>query len=458
MRKGLGGFGTSPFGFANQVHLQTGTEAETVLLSRKLARRQSESGAILIISIFVLAALVGLVVSLSQATRIEMRAARNFAAELQSRALADAGVYLAAVTLQNDQTPYVDSEDDDWYLLGENGAAEYELGEGTYRVQIVDACARLDVNRATRDELLMLPGMTEEIADAIIDWRDADDEPSEAGAESDVYETFPTPYRTRNGPFQSLDELLLVSRVTPSLLYGTPAGQAVEPTANTDKPWCELLTVRSNSPEVTADGQSRLDINQATIEQLLQLPVGLTQQQAQAIIARRQQTQFTSLGTLFTVAGIPTETAAQLIDYVKIGGANQSSGKININTAPEDVLTLLPDMTSDIAAAIVANRPYQSVGELLTNGVVDSQVFQRVVDRLTTKSSSFIVRSIGRLNPGGIYVAEEAMVERSGGRATVVSRREVKRWPGWVSWGWEAPSGEPTAPPATSAPVLGMSR
>jgi len=429
-----------------------------VLFPRKLARRRSESGAILIISIFVLAALIGLVVSLSQATRVEMRAARNFAAELQCRALADAGVYLAAVTLQNDQTPYVDTEDDDWYLLGENGTAEYELGEGTYRVQVVDACARLDVNRATRDELLMLPGMTEEIADAIIDWRDADDEPSEAGAESDIYEAFPSAYRTRNGPFQSLDELLLVSGVTPSLLYGTPDGKATDPTATTEKPWCELLTVRSNSQEVAADGQSRLDINQASADQLMQLPVGLTQQQAQAIVIRRQQTQFTSLGTLFTVAGIPQDTAAQLIDYVKIGGANQSTGKININTAPEDVLTLIPDITSDVAAAIVANRPYQSVGELLTNGVVEAEVFQRIVDRLTTKSSSFIVRSIGRLKPGGIYVAEEALVDRNAGQAVVVSRREVRRWPGWVSWGWEAPSGEPIAPPATSAPVLEASR
>jgi general secretion pathway protein K len=421
-------------------------------------RRNTESGAALVITIFVLAVLVALVVSISQSARVELRASRNFAAEVQCRALADAGVHLAAVTVQNDSTPYVDTLDDEWATLGENGAAEYELGNGTYRVQVVDACSLLDVNRATRDELLNLPGMTEEIADAIIDWRDADDEPSEAGAESDVYENYQVPYRAKNGPFESLDELLLVAGVTPRLLYGDSNGKALEPTQNTEKPWCELLTVRSSSPNVTAEGETRLNLNQATVQQLMQLPVGLTQQQAQAIVIRRQQTQFSSLGTLFTIAGLPQETAASLIDYVTVESGNQVNNKININTATEDVLTLLPDITPDIAAAIVANRPYQSVGELLLNGVVEAEVFQRIVDRLTTKSSSFIVKSMGRLYPGGVYVAEIATLQRSGGRVQILSRKEVKRWPGWASWGWEAPSGEPTTPPATSAPVSRLFR
>lgn len=71
-----------------------------------------------------------------------------------------------------------------------------------------------------RQALLNLPGMTDEIADAILDWIDEDDEPREVGAEADEYAEQPRPYRPRNAIPDSLDELLLVRGVTPWLLYG----------------------------------------------------------------------------------------------------------------------------------------------------------------------------------------------------------------------------------------------
>ena len=51
-------------------------------------RRNTESGAALVITIFVLAVLVALVVSISQSARVELKASRNFATEVQCRALA----------------------------------------------------------------------------------------------------------------------------------------------------------------------------------------------------------------------------------------------------------------------------------------------------------------------------------------------------------------------------------
>src|SRR5437762_3058465 len=65
------------------------------------------------------------------------------------------------------------------------------------------------------------------IAAAIADWVDPDDDPGSAsggaasGAESGDYQN----YRPKNGPLNSLDELLLVKGVTPQLLYGTDQNQ-----------------------------------------------------------------------------------------------------------------------------------------------------------------------------------------------------------------------------------------
>ncbi len=76
------------------------------------------------------------------------------------------------------------------------------------------------VENGGRQLLMALPGMTEDVADAILDWLDPDDEPREFGAELEYYTTLPTPYAPKNGPLETIEELLLVRGVTPELLFG----------------------------------------------------------------------------------------------------------------------------------------------------------------------------------------------------------------------------------------------
>ena len=55
--------------------------------------------------------------------------------------------------------------------------------------------------------------------DCIVDWVDGDDDPRANGAESSSYQG--KGFKAKNGPLNSLDELLFVQGVTPQLLYGT---------------------------------------------------------------------------------------------------------------------------------------------------------------------------------------------------------------------------------------------
>jgi DNA uptake protein ComE-like DNA-binding protein len=71
--------------------------------------------------------------------------------------------------------------------------------------------------------LMELPGMTLEIADAILDWLDADDEPRAYGCERSYYSGLNPPYAPKNGAFSSVEELLLVRGVTPQMLFGPDA-------------------------------------------------------------------------------------------------------------------------------------------------------------------------------------------------------------------------------------------
>ena len=78
-----------------------------------------------------------------------------------------------------------------------------------------DESAKLNINVATRQQLLGVPGMTPDVVDAIIDWRDEDDNVQQLGAEADYYRNRSMGYRPRNAPFKSIAELELVAGAWP---------------------------------------------------------------------------------------------------------------------------------------------------------------------------------------------------------------------------------------------------
>jgi hypothetical protein len=65
----------------------------------------------------------------------------------------------------------------------------------------------------------------DEISDAILDWRDADDLVRTNGAEADYYAGKGLPYSPANGPFKVLTELLLVKGISPGLFWGDPLSE-----------------------------------------------------------------------------------------------------------------------------------------------------------------------------------------------------------------------------------------
>lgn len=440
--------------------------------------RSDESGAALILAIFVLAILLSLVVSMAGSVRVDLKASGNYTDEVQTEAILDGAVSHAMATLQNDLDTGQDNlTEDDWATLGENGQTTFPLGDGIYQLQIIDASSRVNLNTATRDQLLLLPGMTEEIADAIIDWRDEDDTPGASGAETDTYETYPRPYQAKNAPFDTVDELMMVQGITPLLLYGDPSQTAqTEDTTNNASVLsglADLVTVRSYERNVNATGEARLNLANVTQEQLQNLTtVTVTAQQAQAVIQRRGQQQFHSVAELLDVRlpgpgggegqqpqpgqgpnAFTKEQVMQMVDLFTVAGARTLEGRVNVNTASLDVLKTLPDMTDEAANNIISRRPFASVGDLLDDAVMPEALFRTLVNRITTKSSIYIVRVRAAARPNGRVRAVEALVERTPeGIMRLLRRREVGRWPGWHSWGWGEPEETLTAAGQSAQP------
>jgi type II secretory pathway component PulK len=105
----------------------------------------------------------------------------------------------------------------------ENSDQEYDYG-------IQDESGKLNLNVASlytvsnttsTSEFSNLPtNVTQDIIDAMADWMNPEAKASTDGAETDYYNGLAEPYDAKNQPFETVDELLLVRGVTLPVLYG----------------------------------------------------------------------------------------------------------------------------------------------------------------------------------------------------------------------------------------------
>jgi type II secretory pathway component PulK len=176
--------------------------------------------------------------------------------------------------------------------------------------------------------LMALPGMTDEIADAILDWIDRDDEPRENGAERDYYASLSPPYAPRNGPLGSMEELLLVKGVTPALLFGADLNRngvidgneqnltSIDNTDNSagylDRGWAAYLTVDSAEANVRPDGKPKINVNMDDLTELhKELLEVLDKDQADFIVAFRQGGAYTGNDSAKPVSSVQVDLTQQ---------------------------------------------------------------------------------------------------------------------------------------------------
>ncbi len=163
-----------------------------------------------------------------------------------------------------------------------------------------------DGKQSHRTRLMSLPGMSEEIADCILDWLDADNEPREFGAEAEYYESLDPPYQPTNGPMRCLQELLFVRGITREHLYGADRNRngmqdgnesdvaAIAQIDTTDnishRGWSAYLTLFSREMITQPDGSPKIDLNQNDAEQLFtELEEVFDTEWATFIVGYRQQ-------------------------------------------------------------------------------------------------------------------------------------------------------------------------
>lgn len=318
------------------------------------------------------------------------------------------------------------------------GSWRIEHDDGTdVRSGPADPQAKVNINRMTRDDLLTLDGMTEDVADSILDWVDEDDEPRELGAEVGYYSSLPSPYEPRNAPMRSLFELELVAGVDPELVRGEDwnLNGILDPNENDaevswppdnadgvlDAGWSLVVTAHSIDAGLTASGKSRLSLRGATPDALIERVPSIDLAQATVIVSfagqqgtRIEQLINTRLSTLAQQSAAQGNVAAPVrdLDSEQLRGlldeatfedtaAGPIPGRVNINTVSRDALDYVTAISPGLADVLILSRDSSATGytnlmDLLEIPAITRGRLASLARFVGVESSVYVVTVVGR--------------------------------------------------------------
>ncbi len=390
-----------------------------------------------------------------------------------------------------------------FHFVTTDGAVERRagLGDESAKLNVNALIAQDPVGNVLHDALMKLPDMTEEIADAIVDWVDADSTPRPAGTED--YAGQPTPYKCKNGPINSLEELLLVSGVTPDLLFGTDRNRngvqdGDEASLGTfTLGWSQYLTCYGREVNVDGAGTQRINLNTddaKTLSEQLTAAVGqdlsdyilyyrfsgtgeaygtglgptkvevgfgeaglrdLVQARIDSGVAptRRLTSTMTVVATQIRLPNLPAQpgqpappqrvvacpvNAADalktvlpaLLDKCTASDDYEMTPRVNVYTAPREVLACLPGLIETDVDAIVSNRPTDTTDPtaawLVTAANLSPAKFKNIEKYVCGRSGAYRVQSVGYFaQAGGPVARAEAVIEVSQNMPRIVYFRDL---------------------------------
>jgi competence ComEA-like helix-hairpin-helix protein len=361
------------------------------------------------------------VVSVLHTSRIDLMAQKNYGDRIQAHYLALAGIEKAkALIYQNarDRSRTQKNHSGELYNSPDK-FHDIAFGRGKFRVfrrgrqnegggiiyGVSDEESRLNLNTATINELTNLDQMTAYIAGAIMDWRGSGDSPATNGANGDYYLSLEPPYQPRNGPFETVRELLLVRGVTRDLLFNQdshenglipPAGDGEDDSlsgnnlfSDTDGGWAGIATVHSIDKNVSAGGQDRVNVQTADESALTGIH-GITPAIARAIVAYRGQNQLQSIADLLDVTSPNNQNQNQN------QGGNSNSGSDQDNSSQS---------SSDAQSTSNSSTPNTGSGNSGSGRkVINQDLLIDIADEVSTTDSGQDLSGIIDINTASLNV------------------------------------------------------
>ncbi len=389
-------------------------------------RRFKRSCGLVLIAVMWMIVLMTIIVTvLARTSRVDTRISLAVAEKIRCKWACRAGIETAIAVLNDDERDS-DSLDDLWANNPED-FNDIELDRCDVSVEVIDESAKLNINVASKNQLLYLPDMTEDVADSILDWRDTNDTERTYGAETPYYLNLPNPYPARNKPFKSIRELLLVRGVTEGLFYG----DYYDPDVSAENGgWINYLTCASFEKNVDADGEKRVNINKAKENELTR-KLKLRKSYAKWIIEKRGKG-FKGLADLIVkdspakpkrstqrsdnAAALDLQTIFEIADSVTLTDENYIPGKVNINTAGSTVIVALLEGDTQVASDIIDYRKtlygFSTIGELASIESMTKGMARKLIDSVTTRSDVYTIRSFASAHTTSASRHVEVIVNR----------------------------------------------
>ncbi len=248
-----------------------------------------KNGFILILTLVVISLLTIGVVGFNYWVRTKNISANNQIFDLKTLYLAKAGINYGIFVLQDDEEKKCDNLNEDWAKI-----EPFNLGEGVVTVKITDEKGKINLNKLIDEKdkkgetinkiykkilenLFTVLELETNLLPPIYDWLDSDSTPKFDGAEEDYYTNLNSPYSCKNGPLDTIGELIMIKGMSKEILYNDGNGLV------------NFLTVVDNSG-------SEININTAPLEVLE--AILNNRSLAEDIIDRREEEPFTNVAEI----------------------------------------------------------------------------------------------------------------------------------------------------------------
>ena len=258
-------------------------------------RHNGSGGSALMVVLWIVVMLSVLVSSFAIDARIETNIASYYRKRSKAEYLARSGVEVAKMLMDKSTTTKKHVSSDGVYInevekwdeearrLARGQALRgmtTELGEGQIILDIVPEPARRNINNLgssdpererNLERILSVGGVTEDtemwpdLIEPFLDWMDKDKIARLDGAETeDYYSTLAAPYHAKNGPLDTVEELLLIKGFSRQILYGG--------VVDAEDSSIEGLELTGIGDLLTTYGDGKVNVNAASMRVLMTLP------------------------------------------------------------------------------------------------------------------------------------------------------------------------------------------
>lgn len=441
-----------------------------------------ERASVLIIVLWVAFGLVSLAIYFANSSSLELRAADNRVAALEAeQAIAGAVRYLSnslanvaepgvppdSATLRVDAVQVGNAR---FWLIGQP-LDEDDDEQVTWG--LVDEGSKLNLNTATAAILAKLPRMTAALAAAVVDWRDTDSDTSENGAEDEIYGRLNPPYRCKNAPFESIEELRLVYGFTYDILYDEDANMnavldhnendddASLPNDNQDgvlnRGVLAYVTVHSKQSNLRTNGEVK--VNVSTVDQnalrTLMTDAGISSQTVGQVLARFPSGQAgggppgppgqpggqaaqpavtnNSVLQFYLRSGLKAEEFSLIEGDLTVSTNKVIEGLVNVNTATATVLACLPGLDAEKADALVATRTGTDTQHSIAwlKNALDEQAATQLGPFITSRSYVYMADIAALGHQGRGYSRSKFIFDTTEGGAKIRQRQDLTHL-GWA--------------------------